>query len=112
MEGLRIEQRGDALVVTIGGELTMENVPDLKQEVEKTLKGDYGKLVLELSEVSFIDSSGIGFLVSMSTRVTNAGKSFSLLRPSPQVTKTLELVQLIRYFSILDSDGEAAAPQS
>ncbi len=108
MEGLRIEQRNGAVIVTIGGEITMENTPELKQEVEQAIKGDYEHLILELSDVSFIDSSGIGFLVSMSTRVGNAGKSFELLKPSPQVTKTLELVQLIKYFRILRSDDELA----
>lgn len=110
MENLQIEKRNKAVLVTCSGEITLDVTPRLRECIEAELGGGgYSFLVLDLSEVRFIDSSGIGFLVALSTRIEEQDKSFYLLRPGAQVLKTLELVQLKRYFKILRSDEELAA---
>ena len=83
----------------------MEITSGFKKEVERSLE-DAQALVLDLSEVSFMDSSGIGFLVACNTRVQNAGKTLVLYMPSTQVRKTLGLVQLMSYFQVADNDSE------
>jgi anti-sigma B factor antagonist len=107
MEGLSIEQKDDAVVAAYSGELTLDVTQEVKNKLQEALEScDCKKLVLNLSEVSFIDSSGIGFLVSLSSRLQSSGLEFALMKPSAQVGKTLELVQLKSYFRILDSEDE------
>lgn len=89
------------------GEITMEITQDFKHEMEKVLEdGKSSILVLDLSEVSFMDSSGIGFLVACNTRLQASGKSLVLFSPSSQVRKTLELVQLMEFFKVVETEQE------
>jgi anti-sigma B factor antagonist len=64
---------------------------------------------MDLSRIRFMDSAGIGFLVAMNTRVQNGGGSFYLYKPSLQVTKTLELVQLIDFFEFCATEDELSS---
>ena len=88
----------------------MEITQDFKHAVEKHLEDpSAATLVLDLSEVSFMDSSGIGFLVACNTRLQSSGKTLVLFKPSPQVRKTLNLVQLMQFFSVAESEQELDA---
>ena len=110
MEGLLIEKRNGLILVVYSGEITLDVTSGIKAEINEAMQStDYKNLVMDLSNVSFIDSSGIGFLVSLNSRIRNAGKTFYLFKPSPQVVKTLELVQMIKYFKAIDSDEELEA---
>jgi len=87
--------------------MTLDVTGELKVAFDAIL-ADAECLILDLSGVSFIDSSGIGFLVSLASRVENEAKSFYLYRPGAQVVRTLELVQLKKYFKIIGTEEELA----
>lgn len=92
------------------GEITLEITGDLKRSLDAELDGNsVGTVVIDLSEVTFMDSSGIGFLVSVNTRMRSAGRSFYLYRLSKPVEKTLGLVQLLQFFQILADETALAA---
>lgn len=102
MENLRMETGEGWALASYAGELTSEVIPVFRRELEKASAGkECRTLALELSRVTFLDSSGIGFLVALGSRLAHAGKSLCLLTPSVQVLKTLELVQLLTYFKVL-----------
>lgn len=106
---MQVEQKGGAVLVKCSGEMTLDTLPDLRGAIEEaTAGGGFQSLVLDLSEVSFMDSSGIGFLVVLSSKVENEAKSFYLYRPSKQVARTLDLVQLKKYFKVFNSEDELA----
>ena len=110
MENLKWGNLENALLCTYSGEITMEITRIFKQEVESALEKSVHKtLVLDLSAVNFMDSSGIGFLVACNTRMQTAGKILVLLSPSPQVRKTLNLVQLMTYFAVAETPEDAVA---
>lgn len=101
------QEKDGCLVARYAGEITMEVTQDFKREVEKALEGSDAKaLVLDLSQVSFMDSSGIGFLVACNTRLQTSGRVLALLAPSSQVRKTLALVQLMEFFKVAESEDE------
>jgi len=108
MEDLRIERKRSVVLAAYAGEMTLEVTRRLRRALEQAMGEDDDCLIFDLSGVSFVDSSGIGFLVSLSTRVENEGKSFYLYRPDAQVVRTLELVQLKKYFKILGTEEELA----
>lgn len=110
MEDLVMQRKGKAVLVAYSGEITLDVTPALRTAIDEELgREPFNFLILDLSAVNFIDSSGIGFLVALSTRIEDSDNSFYLLRPGAQVLKTLELVQLKRYFKILRNDEELAA---
>jgi anti-sigma B factor antagonist len=110
VENLTIRRGQGALLLAYAGEMTLEVVPGLKRTVEAELASDeVSAIVLDLSGVEFMDSSGIGFLVSMQTRMRAAGKAFHLVHLSVKVRKTLNLVQLLTYFSVIEKEEDLAA---
>ncbi len=101
------EIQGQICIVRYAGELTLEVIDSLKDEIEEYLSGsDCMALVMDLSKTVFLDSSGIGFLVHINNRKTIKNKEFYLLAPSPQVRKTLSLVKLIDFFHIIEDVSE------
>ena len=105
MEGLRVESKNGAIFFNFNGEITLEVTADLKNEIEQALEGQtYKVLVFDLAGVNFMDSSGIGFLVAQNTKVKGGGKRMYLYRPSAQVKKTLDLVQLSNFFQIIEDE--------
>ncbi|WP_043635806.1 STAS domain-containing protein [Desulfovibrio sp. TomC] len=105
MENLTIRREGGALLLKYAGEITLEMTTDLKRRLDAELtEGDVSTVIIDLSAVPFMDSSGIGFLVSVNTRMKSAGKSFYLYQLSPAVEKTLGLVQLIGFFTVLPDE--------
>lgn len=104
-----IQREGATLLLKYAGEITLEMTADLKRRLDAELgEGDVRVVVIDLSAVPFMDSSGIGFLVSVNTRMKSSGKSFYLYRLSPAVEKTLGLVQLIGFFTVLPDESALA----
>jgi anti-sigma B factor antagonist len=107
MEALKVEKIGRTCLMRYSGELTLEVIDRLKQEIEDYLTDqDCQTLVMDLSKTVFLDSSGIGFLVHINNRKKANNKEFYLLKPSAQVQKTLSLVKLIDFFNILEDESQ------
>lgn len=107
MENLTIRRLGGALLLKYAGEITLEMTADLKRRLEAELgegEEQVRAVIIDLSAVPFMDSSGIGFLVSCNTRMKSTGKAFYLYQLSPAVEKTLGLVQLLSFFSVLSDE--------
>jgi len=110
VEKLTISLGKKALFLKYDGEVTLDVTPELKRRLEAELAAhDVEAVILDLSGVGFMDSSGIGFLVSVNTRMRSAGKACYLCRLSPKVRKTLGLVQLLTYFTVVENDEDVAA---
>lgn len=110
METFDIERKQDCLIVTFRGEITLEVTNQLKSEMDLSIKQeDFSNLVVDLSDISFMDSSGIGFLVALNTKIMGLNKKMYLYKPSQQVRKTLALVQLANFFQTLEDEDELLA---
>lgn len=110
MENLTLTHSGDVVLLKYAGEMTLEITGLLKRRLDDELTdGSVRAVVIDLSAVSFMDSSGIGFLVSVNTRMRSSGRAFYLFHLSSAVQKTLGLVQLLSFFAILQDDAALAA---
>lgn len=107
MEAFRIEKKDDTVIIAFSGEITLEITSELKREIDDSLRDSvFDNLIVDLAEVTFMDSSGIGFLVALNTKIMGIGKKMYLFKPSNQVSKTLELVQLHNFFNMLEDDDD------
>jgi anti-sigma B factor antagonist len=96
-----IEPRGK---ITIGvGDIL------LRDAVLEALEAGSRNILLNLQEVSTIDSSGIGELVSAYTTVTNRGGKLKLLHLPSKVQDILQITQLVTVFDVFDDEDEAIA---
>ena len=108
---LTIRQVGDVTVIDAAGRITLGEGASTFRDTLRDLaaKGDK-KILLNLSEVSYIDSSGIGEMVSGFTTVTNHGGQLKLLGLSKRVKDLLQITKLYTVFEAFED--EAAAVRS
>lgn len=101
-------QVGDVTVIDAAGRITLgEGASAFRDTVrELATKGDK-KILLNLSDVSYIDSSGIGEMVSGFTTVTNHGGQLKLLGLSKRVKDLLQITKLYTVFEVFDDESAA-----
>jgi anti-sigma B factor antagonist len=80
--------------VRISGEMTVYAIAALKQDLFATLSGHKGAALLDLSEVSEIDTAGLQLLLAARRHTASTGRKLSVLEPSSAVLAALELCQL------------------
>ena len=97
---------GDVLVVDISGELS-RRASSLSNPMKELLAHDRSNLILNLSALTYVDSSGLGQLIAVWTSIRNRGGKLIVLRPSPQVRKQFEITKLDTVFTIVTDEAEA-----
>lgn len=102
---------GDVTVIDAVGRITLGEASSTFRDTIRELVGKgEKKLLLSLAEVSYIDSSGIGELVSAYTTVTNQGGQLKLLNLTKRIQDLLQITKLYTVFEVFDN--EAAAVRS
>ncbi|MGH9362600.1 MAG: STAS domain-containing protein [Thermoanaerobaculia bacterium] len=100
--------RGDVKIIDIDGKITI-GAGDiaLRQAVQNALNSGATKVVINLKNVTTIDSSGVGELVSAYTTAMNRGATLKLANLPEKVNDVLTITQLITVFDVHDSEDEA-----
>ena len=103
-------QVGDVTVIDAVGRITLGEGSSVVRETIKDLvsKGNK-KVLLNLAEVSYIDSSGIGELVSGFTSMSNAGGNLKLLKLTNLIQDLLQITKLYTVFEVFDDEAKALA---
>jgi len=97
-------------IVDLSGKITLgEGGMTLREEVRKLLAEGKKKIVLNLGEVNYIDSSGLGELVSAYTAVKNAGGELKLLNLTSKVRDLLVITKLVTVFDVKDDEASAVS---
>ena len=107
---MKIDSRtvGDVHILDCSGKITLgEGTMAIRNTVREVLKNGGKKIVLNLSEVNYIDSSGIGELVSTYTTVTNQSGQLKLLNLTKKIQELLQITKLLTVFSVYDSEQKA-----
>ena len=99
---LSTRQLGERAVVTVGGEVDLETASQLGDYALDALREVSAHLVLDLSGVSFMDSTGLKVLLTVSRRAELAGGSFVVVGPTRAVRKILSLTGLDQTFTIVE----------
>jgi anti-sigma B factor antagonist len=95
-------------IVDIHGRITLgDETGKLRNTVRELIAADKKKIVLNLEKVDYIDSSGVGELVSSYTAVKNAGGELKLLALSKKVQDVLYVTKLYTVFDIKDDEFSA-----
>jgi anti-sigma B factor antagonist len=96
----RAERRSEGIVIVAEGDLDLLGAPVLAEVVAGS--GD-APLILDLSGVAFMDSSGLRALLEARQACLDAGRPFAIARPSHAVQRVLELVALAREFEVVET---------
>jgi anti-sigma B factor antagonist len=108
---LTTRQVGDVTVIDAAGRITLGDGSSAFRDLIKDMVGKGNKkILLNLGEVSYIDSSGIGELVSAYTTVSNSGGELKLLNLNKRVKDLLQITKLYTVFQV--HEDEAAGVRS
>ena len=107
---MQIDQRavGDVVVLDLKGRITMgEGDELLKDKVNSLVNKGHKKIVLNLAEVPYIDSAGLGEIVRTYTTVSRQGGSLKLLSLTKRITDLLSITKLLTVFETFDAENDA-----
>ncbi len=112
MADLTISERqaGDVTILDLSGKVTIgEGSIALRNTIRKILGEGKKNIIMNLGQVGYVDSSGIGELVSSFSAVNKEGGSLKLLNLTQKIQDLLAITKLLTVFDTFDDEGEALA---
>ena len=101
-------QVGDVMILDLKGKITLgEGDELLKDKVNSLVNQGRRKIVLNLAEVPYLDSAGLGEVVRAYTTVSRQGGSLKLLNLTKRITDLLSITKLLTVFDTFESEDEA-----
>lgn len=110
MADLNISERqaGDITILDLDGKITIgEGSIALRTTIRRLLEEGKKKILLNLAEIGYVDSSGIGELVSSFTTVNREGGSLKLLNLQQKVQSLMAITKLLTVFDVYEDEGDA-----
>ncbi len=91
---------GKKAELIVKGEIDVSNAPELRTAIHEALDSNIDSLVIDISQVSYIDSTGIGVLVGARHRATEESIAFEIRNPQPNVLRVLSLLGMVEDLNI------------
>ena len=101
-----VDTRDGVVVVSLAGELDLYNAEEVRSALLEACAGEPAVLVVDLGEVTFIDSTALGVLIEARSRMAD-GQRFRLAGPGIETRRALEVSGLDRHFLVHDTVPEA-----
>ncbi|MEW5974515.1 MAG: STAS domain-containing protein [Acidobacteriota bacterium] len=79
----------------------------LREKIKNVLSMGIQKILIDMDNVPYIDSTGVGFLVSSHTSISNEGGQLKLLKVKPKILEVLKVMNLLKVFDIFEDDDTA-----
>jgi anti-sigma B factor antagonist len=105
--GFQVSQNNGVTLVEVEGQLIVGNRQELKQQVLEQLEAGDRKFVIDFANTGYIDSSGLGVLVSLSKKIREQGGELRLSSLNEDLQTLFELTKLDTLFRIADSKEKA-----
>ena len=102
------EVKGNYQIFRLTGLLDAFSEPNFRKALDKYVDQGPSNIILDLSKIDFVDSSGLGALVQLVKKAQNASGSLQVVS-NPRVTQTVKLVRLEKFLSLQDSVDAAVA---
>ena len=108
---MQIKERkeNDIMIYSVEGDIDINSSPDIRKAFDKTVNSKIMKVIVNLTGVSYIDSSGLATLVEMLKRAKVYGGKLRLTNLAAKVKSLFEITKLERLFDIYDTEEEAKA---
>ncbi|HWS53488.1 MAG TPA: STAS domain-containing protein [Pyrinomonadaceae bacterium] len=105
---IRERQAGDVTILDMDGKITIgEGSVSLRGAIRRLIEEGKKKILLNLSGVSYVDSSGIGELVSSYTTTSSKGGQLKLLNLTQKIQDLLAITKLLTVFDVYDDEASA-----
>ncbi len=95
------------IILDIDGEIDLYNAPTLKDIIKKNIETQNYNIIINLDKVSYIDSSGIGALISSLSNLKKYQGGLKIINVTGSVKKVFELTKLTSFFEIYENEEDA-----
>ena len=99
-------------VVAVRGEIDLFTAPELKQVLAEAIEGGRRRIVVDLTETTFLDSTALGVLIGAVKRLRSRDGALAIVNVDENIAKTFEITGLDQIFTILSSRDEAVSAVS
>ncbi|MGH8985106.1 MAG: STAS domain-containing protein [Acidimicrobiia bacterium] len=96
------DEQSDGVVLRVAGEVDVYTSPALRDELYRLIDSGAPRVTLDLSDMEFIDSSGLGVFVGALKRVRERASELELRGLQPSTRKVLDITGLVQVFTIVD----------
>jgi anti-sigma B factor antagonist len=96
-----MEPDGNEAVIALTGEIDLHEAPAVAAKIAETVEKRPPQVVIDLSGVEYMDSSGLGVLIEALRKIQGYGGQLALRHPQPAVLKVLEITKLTHVFKIV-----------
>jgi anti-sigma B factor antagonist len=107
--GIDVSRHGDEVVVAVSGDIDIHTAPQIRDRLAALQAEGQKSVVVDLSGVSFLDSSALGALVAAHRELREAGGSLKLAAPRAHVLKVFRITRLVEIIPLYDSVDAACA---
>ncbi len=97
---------GEHKVIQVGGDVDLYNVSELKRALFSITDGRHLSVIVDMKNINYMDSSGIGALVAGQKKMRAHNGKFALMSPTEDVLNILKLATLDKFFRIYESEDE------
>ena len=108
---MQISERksGDVVIVEVSGKITLGEGGDtvLKDKMRSLVQQGHKKLLLNLGDVSYVDSAGLGELISVHSTATRNGGHIKIFNLTKRISDLLAITKVLTVFDVFDSEEEA-----
>ena len=104
---VRVETKGDITICYLDGEININSSPDIKKSIDKLIAKKAPKIIVNLSKVSYVDSSGLATLVEILKNMRVYGGRLRLTNMAPKIKSLFEITKLEKLFEIMADDATA-----
>jgi anti-sigma B factor antagonist len=107
---LDVSEQGDWSVLAVGGEVDVATAPRLREQLIALVNDQRYRLIVDLSGVDFIDSTGLGVLIGALKRVRGHDGDLHLVCSDPRIVRVFEITGLDQIFRIHETLDAAVVP--
>jgi len=104
---IKTEVKGGLMICRVEGDIDISCSPDLKKAFDKLISQKTPKIVIELSKVGYVDSSGLATLVGILKNMRSYGGKMRLAGMSSKIKSLFEITKLDKLFEIMANEEEA-----
>ena len=101
------KEENGVVIFSIEGQIDLYHAPELKDKIQATIDEGKNKIIINLEGVSYIDSSGIGGLISSYSISKKQQGAFRICHVSGSVRKVFELTKLTSFFNVDDTQADS-----
>jgi len=104
---VKIQDKETVTICYVSGDIDINSAPLIRKELEKVLSGKKAKVLVNLKDVSYVDSSGLATLVELLKNIRAYGGKLKVCNMAAKIKTLFEITKLDRLFEILPSEDDA-----